>query len=109
MGKGIWQRCPKCGRWCSASKENFVGRIGRSYTIGDKEYGNKGSKIGEVLKMEDVGKTIGRIINALDTNKHITEILFGPNYLFYCECGCKFGTYNDEMDITRQIISIKNA
>ena len=103
MGKGMWLRCPECGDWCYAQKENFLGRIVRSVTKGDKETGDTWGQIGDsFLNMKGTGKTIGRALNALDIYKHAGEMLNGDNYRFYCKCGHEFGTDNEDMDMTKE-------
>lgn len=102
MAKSMWVRCPKCGYWCSAEKKNFFGRLFGSFKQGDKELGDDFAEFGDDIGMKGLGKTLGRGLNVMNIYKHGGEMLNGDNYNFHCACGHKFGTDDEEYDMTKE-------
>lgn len=93
----IWQRCPKCGKWCIALGKNASDRFIDDvidYTdvlgeFGDEHLGNFGKLLGKVWG--GYSGTLSGIANAI----------VGDHYQFYCtRCGSKWSTNDDTKDET---------
>jgi hypothetical protein len=96
--KKMWIRCPECGRWISAEKKNWWGRIERTLGMNDDVSESLG-ELGDYIGMKPILKTIGKPFDWY--NKILNtpfEALVGDNFKFSCPCGYELGTDDEGID-----------
>lgn len=97
MKDSIIQRCPKCGKWCIASRKNAIQRL-----TGDiVDYADTLGEFGDE-HLGNLGKLAGKICGTYTgTAKGLFNALVGDKYQFTCpRCGCNWSTNDDIGDET---------
>lgn len=86
----IWQRCPKCGKWCKADF-GLIANMAKGY-LDSKMYSQKiGKSVGGVFgeKGKEIGEQVGMYVTGvpLGVLNSAKEIIGNDNFVFDCKCG----------------------
>lgn len=94
--KNMIQRCPECGNWCTANSRNLLKRGIEGLHAQIDDLGEYGEEVAG-----KIGKRVGQIIGlASSAQRGVLEAIVGYKYQFACECGCTWGTDDDNADET---------
>ena len=101
--KVIWRRCPECGEWCKAEKKGFLGRAIRVFKKEEELISESVAEIGDLFGAKGTGRLIGKVLDKYSGIWKLPgEALAGDNYKFYCSCGERWGTDDENLDRTEE-------